>query len=246
MTTSKVSTEGQVAVVTGGGKGIGAAIAHRLAGLGMQVVICGRTASDLERTAKAVQAAGGKCTPLRCDVSDVGAVEGFAAEVGQRWGRVNVLVNNAGIGSFSAPLHELEPGEWNKVMDTNLRGVYLMIRAFAPGMIASSSNQPQGGHIINISSLAGKNALPQGAAYAASKWGLNGLTYSVAEELRPYGIRVAVICPGSVNTELSPHAGKDPNKMLQPEDVAHAVAMLVTQAPQSFASEILLRPTQKP
>jgi len=102
------------------------------------------------------------------------------------------------------------------------------------------------GHIINISSLAGKNPLPNGAAYAASKWGLNGLSYSVAEELRVHSIRVSVICPGSVDTELSPHVGKDSRKMLQPDDVAHVVGMLVTQAPQSFASEILLRPTMKP
>jgi short-subunit dehydrogenase len=102
------------------------------------------------------------------------------------------------------------------------------------------------GHIVNISSLAGKNALPNGAAYAASKWGLNGLSYSIAEELRGHGIRVSVVCPGSVDTELSPHTGKDSNKMLKPDDVAHVVAMLVTQAPQSFASEVLLRPTRKP
>jgi len=88
--------------------------------------------------------------------------------------------------------------------------------------------------------------LPNGAAYSASKWGLNGLSYSVAEELRRYKIRVSVICPGSTHTELSPHEGKDPNKMLKPEDVAHVVAMLVTQQPQSFASEIVLRPTEKP
>ncbi len=126
-------------------------------------------------------------------------------------------------------------------MNTNLRGVYYMIRGFAPLMIRAQS-----GHIINISSLAGKNALPGGAAYAASKWGLNGLSYSVAEELRVHNIRVAVICPGSVNTDLSPHEGKKTERMLQAGDVAHAVAMLVTQSPQSFASEILLRPTQKP
>jgi 3-oxoacyl-[acyl-carrier protein] reductase len=102
------------------------------------------------------------------------------------------------------------------------------------------------GHIINISSLAGKNALPNGAAYAASKWGLNGLSYSVAEELRTYNIRVSVVCPGSVDTELTPHAGKDKTKMLQPDDVAHVVSTLVTQAPQSFVSEVLMRPTQKP
>jgi short-subunit dehydrogenase len=102
------------------------------------------------------------------------------------------------------------------------------------------------GHIINISSLAGKSPVPNLAAYSASKWGLNGLSYSVAEELRPHGIRVSVICPGSVHTDFSPHPGKNAEKMLQASDVAHAVAMLVTQAPQSFASEILLRPTQKP
>ena len=116
-----------------------------------------------------------------------------------------------------------------------------MIRAFAPALIANG-----GGDIINISSLAGKNALPNGAAYAASKWGLNGLSYSAAEELRVHNIRVTVVCPGSVNTDLSPHKGKSVSKMLQPADVAHVVGMVVTQATQSFASEILLRPTQKP
>jgi NAD(P)-dependent dehydrogenase (short-subunit alcohol dehydrogenase family) len=150
-------------------------------------------------------------------------------------------VNNAGIGGFGGPLHQLPPETWDQILNTNLRGVYFVIRAFTPLMIRSL-----GGHIINISSLSGKNAFPNGAAYAASKWGLNGLSYSVAEELRGHNIRVSVICPGSTNSEFSPHAGKDPTKMLQPEDVAHAVEMLATQSPQSFVSEILLRPTQKP
>lgn len=126
-------------------------------------------------------------------------------------------------------------------MNTNLRGVYYCMRSFAPMMIRAGR-----GHIVNISSLAGKNSLPNGAAYAASKWGLNGLSYSVAEELRGHNIRVSVVCPGSVNTDLGPHQGKDPKKMLQPEDVAHVVAMLVTQEARSFVSEVLLRPTQKP
>ena len=140
---------------------------------------------------------------------------------------------------YSALGHD--PETWDKIMNTNLRGVYYCIRSFAPMMIRARR-----GHIINISSLAGKNALPNGAAYSASKWGLNGLSYSVAEELRAHNIRVEVICPGSVHTEFSPHSGKDSGKMLQPEDVAHVVEMLVTQAPQSFASEVLLRPTLKP
>jgi len=116
-----------------------------------------------------------------------------------------------------------------------------MVRALVPLMIASGS-----GHIINISSLAGKSPLPRGAAYSASKWALNGLSYSLAEELRGQNIRVSVVCPGSVDTEFSPHTDKSPDRMLRPEDVGHVVAMLVTQRPQSFASEVLLRPTQKP
>lgn len=232
---------GQVAVVTGAGRGIGAAIARKLAGMGATAVLCGRTKSSLDATSQAITDAGGKAEVIPCDVTTLHQVEYAAARVDSTFGRVDILVNNAGVAGFNDVLHELPPDDWDRILNTNLRGVYYMIRAFAPLMIRAYS-----GHIINISSLSGKNALPKGAAYAASKWGLNGLTYSVAEELRGSNIRVSVICPGSVETELSPHEGKDPKKMLQPEDVAHAVAMLVTQAPRSFVSEILLRPTQKP
>lgn len=232
---------GQVAVVTGAGRGIGAAIARELAGMGATVVLCGRTKSSLDATSQAITDAGGKAEVIPCDVTTLHQVEYAAARVDSTFGRVDILVNNAGVAGFNDLLHNLAPEEWDRILNTNLRGVYYMIRAFAPFMIRAYS-----GHIINISSLSGKNALPKGAAYAASKWGLNGLTYSVAEELRGSNVRVSVICPGSVETELSPHEGKDPKKMLQPEDVAHAVAMLVTQTSQSFVSEILLRPTQKP
>lgn len=232
---------GQVAVITGGGRGIGAAIAQELAGLGATTVVCGRNKDTLEAAVETITHAGGKASALACDVTNLASVEAAAVQVERSFGRVDILINNAGIGGFGGPLHELPPGAWDKILNTNLRSVYYMIRGFAPMMIRARS-----GHIINISSLAGKNALPNGAAYAASKWGLNGLSYSVAEELRGHNIRVSVICPGSTNTELSPHAGKDLAKMLQPSDIAHAVAMLVTQAPQSFVSEILLRPTQKP
>jgi 3-oxoacyl-[acyl-carrier protein] reductase len=232
---------GQVAIVTGAGRGIGAAIARKLSGMGAMAVLCGRTKSALDATAKAISEAGGKAEVVPCDVTVLRDLEEVVAQVDRRFARADILVNNAGIGGFSKPLHELRPDDWDRILNTNLRGVYYAIRAFAPIMIRA-----RGGHIINISSLAGKNALPNGAAYAASKWGLNGLTYSVAEELRAHNIRVSTVCPGSVDTELSPHTGKDPANMLQPDDVAHAVAMLVTQAPQSFVSEILLRPTQKP
>ena len=232
---------GQVAIITGAGRGIGAAIARSLARLGATAVLCGRTRTALESTAQTVSQAGGKAEALVCDVSSLQSVEAAAKHLETSFGRLDILVNNAAIRGLDGPLHQLPPDSWDQVLNTNLRGVYYAVRAFAPMMIRARS-----GHIVNISSLAGKNALPNGAAYAASKWGLNGLSYSVAEELRGYNIRVSVICPGSTNTDLSPHAGKDPTKMLQPDDVAHAVEMLVTQSPQSFVSEILLRPTQKP
>ena len=241
MTTKEKRLEGKFAVVTGGGGGIGAAIAERLAELGATVVICGRSREPLHATAEKITAAGGQAEALHCDVTEISSVEELAGRVRQTFGRCDILVNNAGVGSFSAPLHQLPAEEWDQVMNTNLRGAYYCIRAFAPMMIEAGQ-----GDIVNISSIASKNPLPNGAAYAASKWGLNGLSYSVAEELRKFNIRVTVVCPGSTATELSPHEGKDPRKMLQPSDVAHVVEMIVTQEPQSFASEVVLRPTQKP
>jgi 3-oxoacyl-[acyl-carrier protein] reductase len=240
-TESNAPLTGQVAVVTGAGRGIGAAIAAGLAELGACAVLCGRSREPLETTAAAIQHRGGQSAVMECDVADLHSVEALAERVERTFSKVNILVNNAGIGGSGGPLHHLPPEVWDQVINTNLRGPYYCIRSFAPLMIRS-----QGGHIINISSIAGKNALPNGAAYAASKWGLNGLSYSVAEELRGHNIRVSVICPGSTHTEFSPHPGKNAEKMLQAADVVHVVAMLVTQSPQSFASEIVLRPTQKP
>jgi NAD(P)-dependent dehydrogenase (short-subunit alcohol dehydrogenase family) len=233
--------QGQVAVVTGGGRGIGAGISRKLAALGATVVLCGRTRAPLDTTAAAIRQAGGRCDAIECDLTRLESVEALAKHVDSGFGRLDILVNNAGVGGGRVPLHELSPQVWEDVMNTNLRGVFYAIRSLAPLMLRS------GGHIINISSLAGKNPLPRGAAYSASKWGLNGLSYGVAEELREQNIRVSVICPGSVDTSFSPRrGGKDTRKMLKPDDVAQAVAMLVTQEPQSFISEILLRPTQKP
>jgi NAD(P)-dependent dehydrogenase (short-subunit alcohol dehydrogenase family) len=239
--TDAIPLSNQIALVTGAGRGIGAAIARKLASLGATVVLCGRTLQTLEATAAAIRSAGGQTRVEQCDVTDLASVQTVTASVEQTFRRLDILVNNAGVGAFSSPLHEMTPETWEKILNTNLRGVFFCIRGFAPMMIRAKS-----GHIINISSLAGKNPVPNGAAYSASKWGLNGLSYSVAEELRGYNIRVSVVCPGSVDTELSPHTGKDASKMMKPEDVAHVVGMLVTQSPQSFVSEVLIRPTQKP
>ena len=239
--------ESQVAVVTGAARGAGEAIARRLASMGAHVVLVARSVDQLNRVSEQIVQAGGAASVLPCDLIDVAAVAKLGQAVAEKHKRCDILVNNAGLGMDGKLLHEVTPEEWDLIFDTNLRGPYLMIRALAPLMIAARS-----GHIINISSLAGRNPLPRGAAYAASKWGLNGLTYSVAEELRQYNIRVSAVAPGSINTDFADHtgrgaaSGKDPNKKLQPDDIASVVATLVTQPAQSFISEVLMRPTQKP
>ena len=232
---------GKIALVTGGGRGIGTAIALRLARLGATTIVCGRTLARLQHTAGQIRLAGGQAEAMACDVADWNSVAALADRAQKTFGRLDILVNNAGIGTFSGPLHTMPTDKWDAMFNTNLRGVFYMIRAFVPMMISGG-----GGDIVNISSLAGKNPVPNAAAYSATKWGLNGLTYSVAEELRGHKIRVSVVCPGSTHTEFGAHEGKSPDKMLVPEDVAHAVEMLVTQRPQAFVSEVLLRPAQKP
>jgi len=232
---------GKIALVTGGGRGIGAAIAIKLASLGATTITCGRTLARLQHTAGQIRSAGGQSEAMSCDVADWNSVAALAERIQKTFGRLDILINNAGVGWFGGPLHTMPAEKWDAIFNTNLRGVFHMVRAFAPMLVAAG-----GGDIINISSIASKNALPNGAAYSASKWGLNGLTYSVAEELRGNNIRVSVICPGSTHTEFSPHEGKNADKMLIAEDVAHAVEMLVTSRAQAFVSEVILRPTKKP
>jgi 3-oxoacyl-[acyl-carrier protein] reductase len=232
----------QVAVVTGAARGIGEAIAVRLARMGAAVLLTARDQRRLAEVKVEIEQQGGKAFVMPCDLTDAKAVTALGERVGREHGRCDILVNNAGVGVPRKPLIELPVEEWDEMMHTNLRGPYLMIRSFAPFMIAANY-----GHIINISSLAGKNPLPGGAAYSASKWGLNGLTYSVAEELRQYNVRASVIAPGSVNTQFGDaNSTKNRGRMIQPDDVAQVVAMLVTQSDTSFVSEILLRPTIKP
>ena len=192
-----------VAVVTGAGRGVGEAIARRLASLGAYVLLVARSDDKLNQVREQIVEAGGAASVFPCDLMNASAVAQFGETVTREYKRCDILVNNAAIGIDGKLLHEVTPDEWDLVFDTNLRGPYLMIRALAPLMIALRS-----GHIINISSLAGRNPLPSGAAYAASKWGLNGLTYSVAEELRQYNIRVSAIAPGSIDTDFNDHSGR--------------------------------------
>ena len=232
---------GKTALVTGASRGIGFAIARKLGQMGAKVAICARDSGKLEDAAARLRNDGVVVLAATADVASAAEIASLVTKAEKSLGSIEILVNNAGIGYFG-PVQEADEKNWDSVLDTNLKSVFLLSKAVAPGMIERRT-----GHIINIGSLAGKNAFKNGSIYCASKWGLMGLTECMAEDLREYGIRVSVICPGSVATEFgSPASKKNPQKMLQPDDIAHAVEMLVTQATQSFISELLIRPTQKP
>jgi len=230
---------GAVALVTGGSRGIGLAIARRLGRLRARVALCARDASRLEQARQELAAEGIEALAAVADVTRAADIAALLERVHAGLGPVDILINNRRMGIFG-PFHERSEDEWDTVLNTNLKSVFLVSRAVAPEMM-----RRRHGHIVNISSLAGKNAFPNGGLYCASKWGLMGLTYCMAEELRVHDVRVSVVCPGSVATEFSPHSGRDLATLLQPDDVAQAVAAILTAAPTSFISEILLRPTQK-
>jgi len=230
---------GKVALITGGSRGIGRAIAIKLASIGSAVAICGRDETKLAATEREILALGVRAIALRADVTQPKDVTKLAEKVESTLAPISILVNNAGIGLFG-PVHEKTEAEWDQLMNTNVKSVFLVSRAVIPGMIKRG-----GGDIINISSLAGKSVFAGGGAYCASKWAVQGLSGCMAEELREHGIRVSTVCPGSVATEFAGRGPKDSTKVLKPEDVAHAVAMIAMQGPQSFVSEVHVRPSRR-
>lgn len=234
------SIEGKVAVVTGAGRGIGRAIALELAGMGAKVALVARNATELEQTARD---AGRNSRIITADVRRKDDVHRLLDEASSTLGPVDILVNAAGVGVFGR-VTDFSDADYDAILDTNLRGIFMACRYVLPSMITRGQ-----GDIINIASIAGKVGSPTRAVYCASKFGVVGFSQSLAEEVRQHGIRVSVVCPGSTDTSFSsdPHReGKVRGKMLSPSDVAHAIRMLVTQEPNSFISEIILRPTQKP
>jgi NAD(P)-dependent dehydrogenase (short-subunit alcohol dehydrogenase family) len=192
----------KVALVTGASRGIGRAIASRLGRMGASVAICARNRDEIERTAAAFRKDGIQTLPIAADVTRAEDVNKMIEQTCSQLGEIEILVNNAGIGVFG-PFYERSETDWDAVLNTNLKSVFLASRVVAPRMVRLGR-----GHIINISSLASKSAFAGGAIYCASKWGVMGLTACMAEDLRAHGIRVSVICPGSVATEFSPHGGE--------------------------------------
>ena len=227
---------GKTALVTGGTRGIGRAIAEALLGEGMRVAICGRSA-DTVRSAVAELGARGDVIGEAADVSNWDTVQRLFGVVGQTFGGLDVLVNNAGIGIFRS-VQEMEPEEWRHTIDLNLTGVYYCCRQAIPIM-----KQRGGGYIIQISSLAGKNAFAGGAAYNASKFGLNGFSEAIMQDLRYDNIRVSYIMPGSVDTGFTSGAGAADWK-IAPEDVAAVVLSLLKMPARTLVSRVEIRPSK--
>lgn len=227
----------KIAVVTGGSRGIGRSVCEALAAEGARVALCSTTEDGARRAAVEI---GRGAVGLACDVRDPEQVERFFAEVGRRLGGVDVLINNAGVGIMQ-PVSEMSPENWRRVIGTNLDGVFYCCHEAIPLM-----KKRGGGYIINVSSLAGKNAFPNGAAYNASKFGLNGFSEALMQEVRYDGIRVTYVMPGSVATEFGSGGAAKMGWALTGEDVAQTVLDLLRLPERALASRVEMRPSQPP
>ena len=233
--------ENKIAVVTGASKGIGRAIAESLLKAGVKVFICARGKSELKRALEELSALGSVEGEI-CDVRSEEQVRMMLDQTERIFGGVDVLINNAGIGIIGKTVEEMSAEEFRQTLETNLFGVFYACHHAVPKM-----RRRGGGFIINISSLAGQNAHPKMAAYNASKFGLNGFTEALMQEVREHNIKVSTICPGSVNTYFG---GDEPSEdqawQLQPEDIAQVVLDLLNHNARSLPSKIEIRPARPP
>ncbi len=218
--------QSKVAIVTGGTKGIGLAIAEALVRGGAKVFVCGRNRSDV-RDAVSMLSQHGTAEGEVCNIRSEGQVRQMLDEAVRLFGGVDILINNAGIGILGKTVEEISPDEFRQTIETNLLGVYYACHYALPLL-----KQRGGGYIINISSLAGQNAHPRMAAYNASKFGLNGFSEALMQEVRQDNIKVSYVCPGSVNTYFGGDTPSDDKAwQLQPDDVAQVVVNLLGMDP---------------
>ncbi|HLT29438.1 MAG TPA: SDR family NAD(P)-dependent oxidoreductase [Myxococcaceae bacterium] len=223
--------QGKVVLVTGASRGIGAAIARTLGAEGASLVLCSRTREALDDTVQALEREKVPVLAQACDVADVSQVEALVAAAQGRFGRVDVLVNNAGI-VVRRSLLDMEDADYTRVLDVNLVGPFLLIRRLVPGMIERHE-----GRIINVSSISGTLGSPRQSGYCASKWGLNGLTRSLAEELKGTGVTVTAVLPGSVDTDMLKGSGFAPE--VTPQEIADTVRWLASDAPASMTGALV-------
>ncbi len=247
---------GKAAIVTGGGRGLGRVIALRLANEGAAVTVAGTSASHLESTAAEIAGQGGRALAMVADVASEAAVAALVQATVTRFGRLDILVNNAGIAGPTAPVAEAPPADWERTLAINLTGAFLCARAAIPHLVAAG-----GGRILNITSIAGKIGYALRSAYAASKWGMIGLTRSLAIELGPHDITVNAIAPGSTRGERLANVirdraaalGSTPDqvereffigqnalrRLVEPEEIAATVAFLCSDEARNITGETL-------
>lgn len=230
---------GHVAIVTGAGRGVGRAIAVALANRGMRIVAGARTAAEVERVTGEIRDHGGEAIAVAADIRDPDSARALADRALDTWGRIDTLVNNAGVGG-SGKVETLPLETWHRCLDTNLTGAFLCTQAVLPAMRRQGSGQ-----IVMISSGAGKQGYANMAAYSASKFGLMGFAQSLAAEVGDDGIKVCTITPGSILTEFGGSGGPRPGaKYLKPEDVAEAIVYLLEQSQRAWTQEMSLWPFQ--
>lgn len=233
--------ENKIAVVTGGTKGIGYAIAKELLTSKAKVFVCGRDKSDLRKAIEKLSAYGNVEGEV-CDVRSEDQVRMMLEECERVLGGVDILVNNAGIGYFGKTVEEMSGDEFRQTLETNLFGVFYACHHAIPLL-----KKRGGGYIINISSLAGQNAHPRMAAYNASKFGLNGFSEALMQEVLHDDIKVSYICPGSVNTYFGGDLPSDEKSwQLQPEDIAQVVIDLLEMKERALPSKVEIRPSRPP
>lgn len=237
------TTTDQVCLITGGGSGIGLASARRLLARGCRVAIAGRSRDKLARAAQEL-AAGDRLLVCQADVAQTDQAQALVKQVLARWGRIDVLVNNAGLNIKERTVRELTPERWNLLVRTNLDSAFYCIHAALPIMLRQG-----GGLIVNITSIAGKRAIPlSGAAYAAAKFGMSALGICLAAEEKDAMIRVCNIHPGEVDTPIleqrpEPLTPEHREKILQADDVAAAVEFVVGLPPRVAIPELVIKPT---
>jgi 3-oxoacyl-[acyl-carrier protein] reductase len=231
----------KTALVTGGSKGIGLAIAEALIAKDYNVVITARNESEVLEAAKHLNAISpGRAVGLQADARDYAAQEAAVSKAVSEFGSLDVLVANAGVGIFK-PVQDLTLEDWDAVIDTNLTGVFYSVKAAIPALEKSA------GYVLTISSLAGKNPFELGAAYNASKFGLNGFSEAIMMDLRKLGIKVSYIMPGSVATYFNGHTPNEKDAWkIQPEDIAQIVVDLLGMNPRTLPSRVEVRPSQPP
>lgn len=229
---------GRVAIVTGAGRGIGRALALELARAGCDVVLCSRTGAELGAVAKEIALSGRKALAVTGDISNEPDVRSLVAAAAKEFGRIDVLINNAGIGTF-APVAELSTADFDAMWGVNLRGTFLATREVLPHM-----KRQKRGDIVNIASLAGRNAFTGGAGYCATKWALIGFSRCLMLEVRQENIRVITICPGSVDTSFGGPAAQEKSAVIpQAGDIARVAVDALRMPRNVMVSEIDVRPT---